>query len=148
MGGCATRPGECPVESLATAAIQAERSQDELSGAHPRCPQEDLAAAYRQALDVRCEPARGWREGLESEDPNSLCPQAGGRIWNEANGLGRRYREFSAELEETEAKIADLRGSDQAADQAAARRANFDRVRLIRELDAIRGVARIRGWMQ
>ncbi len=148
LAGCAARPTGCPIEELTDKAVETGRSAAELVAANPHCQETELAAAYERALAERCAPEQGWRDGQTGTAPPGACTDQGGRIWLEAYNLGQRQREFSAELERIEAQIAALERSEDPGDQAAARRLGLERVRLIRELDAIRGAAQIRGWAE
>ncbi len=103
-------------------------------------------ATRHESLAERCAPERGWRDGAAGSEAPAECPGDGGKLWLEAYNLGRRHHEFSAELARLDARIETLSRSEDQLDQAAARRAGLERVRLIRELEAIRGAAQIRGW--
>lgn len=96
---------------------------------------------------VRCAPERGWRDGAAGGEAPAECPEHGGKLWLEAYNLGRRHHEFTAELARLDARIEALSKSDSDADRASARRAGLERVRLVRELEAIRGAAQVRGWV-
>lgn len=146
LAGCAARPAGCPAEKLAAGAIEAGQSAAELVTANPGCPEAELTAAHQRALATRCAPERGWQDGLTGTAPPDACRDHGGRVWLEAYNLAQGQREFSTQLERIEAQIAALEQSEDAADHAAARRLGLQRVSLIRELDAIRGAAKIRGW--
>lgn len=100
-----------------------------------------------QAPANRCAPEQGWRDGTAGREPPPACAERAEKIWLEAYNLGRRQHEFTAELARLDARIETLSKSEDEADQAAARRAGLERVRLIRELEAIRGAAQIRGWV-
>lgn len=102
-----------------------------------------------ESPSVRCAAERGWRDGAAGIEAPAECPEHGGKLWLEAYNLGLRHHEFAAELALLDARIETLSKSESESetDREAARRAGIERVRVIRELEAIRGAAQIRGWV-
>ena len=140
LAGCATRPNCDPRELADQAVAQAVPAAD-LGQRYPACPDRmaEIRAAHAQVVAERCRPADAWQAGSAHRAADPVCEALGDRPWREAHRLGWRYGEFEEEL-------ADIRDDLAEADGREAGRLRLEERRIIREMEQIEGVARIRGW--
>ncbi|MDJ0655966.1 MAG: hypothetical protein QNJ40_17515 [Xanthomonadales bacterium] len=139
LAGCVVeRNVQCPIQAIADRAIDRQVTLEQLLSSDAECDSGQLTEAYQAALEQRCLPRRGWQDGLAGEPAYPHCQDR--RAWREAYNLGGSYAAFQSELERLDRQI---QQEGQAGGQA-----RMQRVRVVRELDAITGAARLNGWIE
>lgn len=106
----------------------------------PPAPESGASAEAAQALSERCQPARGWSEGLAGLEPAAACGEAARGSYLQAWRLGDELRRFEQQIAELERR---LEASSDLEEQGRLRRAI--RQRQV-DIEAIRGAAIIEGW--
>lgn len=95
--------------------------------------------AYRQGLSGYCTGPRGWIEGQRGRRDPSPCREQEHPDFVQAMRLGAEYAAFATEVETLRREIETRSGEAQ---DEAIRRIQ----RALSEMEAIRGVATVRGW--
>ncbi|MDW8478735.1 MAG: DUF2799 domain-containing protein [Xanthomonadales bacterium] len=141
LAACAAE--DCPPDP---AALGREEGREGLAASLPsaRCPlagERLLAyqAAYRQGLSGYCSGRRGWIEGQRGREDPAPCRESEHPDFVQALRLGAEYARFATEVEGLRRELQHLPADGQA---EAVRRIQ----RALAEMEAIRGVATVRGW--
>ncbi len=160
LAGCADHSG-CPPDDL-VAFGKAEGERGELASLpHERCElseseRDRYFAARAEGLAIYCDPQRGFDVGLRGELLDvEACPidrrakfQSGNKTANFLIEKEALQQQLLAEARELEARAEDSSDVDEATElrqQAAAKR--MDARQEENDLEALRGVAIVEGWM-
>jgi hypothetical protein len=150
VSGCAVTPVEqCSQQRLAAAAMAAvkdARLVEDFVAGYPACAGSEgsPADAYAAALASFCVPAQAWVSGRQGQELDSVCQSWENRSWREAYNLGRQLHGFQQQLQQLDRELAELANSDEATGRTGP--LNLQRIKLVREIEAISGVAQVRGW--
>lgn len=151
LTACAATP-DCDPEMVARRAVEEGVTRDGLREHGVGCEGKGdaLRRAYDEALAEHCDPARAWDAAYGGSEPDALCRAEAGRTWIQAARLGARLSEFEQRLETVEEDMQRLdEGSsvDHPHHKHELRRLRVEAQRLTREIEQIRGIALIRGWI-
>ncbi len=141
LAGCAA--SQCPEDPVALGRSEGRDGKaPSLPSAACRLPDEQLVAyqlAYRQGLSGYCTGARGWLEGQRGRQDPRPCEEQEHPDFVQALRLGAEYASFATEVERLRREIERLQGEEQ-------NHAIRSMQRALAEMEAIRGVATVRGW--
>ena len=132
--GCATRP-PCSESEAFTAGRDAAKVGEE---PRPETVCSEYQSAYQRGFSVaaigRCDAGARWQAAVSGEavDTNPWCDRHGGPTWRQSATLGTQYFQMRT-------RFAALAGSEVATEI-------LERQRLEGELNALRGIAALRGW--
>lgn len=150
VSACAVTPAEqCSQQRLAAAAMAAvkdARLVEDFVAGHPACAGSEgsPADAYAAALASFCVPAQAWASGRQGQEIDNACQSRENRSWREAYNLGRQLDDFQQQLQQLDRELVDLADSGESTGRVGP--LNLQRIKLVREIEAISGVAQVRGW--